>query len=104
MAVNHGQKAGPAASETVTEIFKCCLWLPAHITLSITGSPDQGSPPSCRPHCVPYVSLLTSKKMEEIIEIHQASPFPPLNCGRVIDISITSSTEPFSLHAKILQC
>lgn len=67
MAVNRGRKTGPAASETITETFKCCLWLPAHITLSITGSPDQGSPSSCRPHCFPYGSVPTSKKMEEII-------------------------------------
>lgn len=40
-------KAGAAASETVTETLKCCLWLPAHITPSIAGSPDQGSPSSC---------------------------------------------------------
>lgn len=67
MAINHGQKAGPAASETIIETFKCRLWRPAHITLSITGSPDHSLPLSCRPHCFPYGSSLTSKKMEEII-------------------------------------
>lgn len=64
---HHGQKAGLVTLETTTKTIRCCLWLPAHITLNITGGPDQGSPPSCRPHCSPYGSLLTSKKREEII-------------------------------------
>lgn len=104
MAVNHGQKAGPVASETIIETFKCCPWLRAHITLSITGRPDQGSPPYCRPHCFPYGNLLTSKRCKKLSKFSRLVPFPPLNCGRVTDISITSCTVPFSLNAKILQC
>lgn len=101
MAVNHGQKAGPVASETITETFKCCLWLPAHITLSITGKDHLLTVGLIAFHMATYWHQRRWKNLSKFTRLVQ---FLPLNCGRVADISTASCTIPFSLNAKILQC
>lgn len=68
-----------------------CLWLQARITENITGSPDSGSPPSHRPRCTPYGSFLTSKDGMKWSPFVRLNPLVPLKCGRVYDVSITSS-------------
>lgn len=81
-----------------------CLWLPAHITENITGSPDPGSPPSHRPHCTPYGSFLTSKKVEEIISIRQTEPTPSSEMWKSMMSQSSLLQSLFFLHAKPEQC
>lgn len=44
------------------------------------------------------------RRWKKLSKFTRLVPFPPLNCRRVTDISITSSAIPFSLYARILQC
>lgn len=81
-----------------------CLWLQARITENISGSPNAGSPPSHRPRCTPYGSFLTSKDRKKWSPSLRLNPLVPLKCGRVYDVSITSSAIPFFLHTKPEQC
>lgn len=73
-------------------------------SLRTSQAAQSGSPPSHRPHCTPYGSFLTSKDRKKWSPSLRLNPLVPLKCGRVYDVSITSSAIPFFLHTKPEQC
>lgn len=78
-----------------------CLWPPARVTGKITGSLDSSSS-SPHPLCS-MAAIWHQRRWERVSTFSRLFPLLPLKCGRVHDVSISSSAILPFLHAKNAQ-